>query len=82
MGKNKVSSAFLSLRKQQNNFQCLFFGSKVNFFALGLGYLSPSKSWRERGTKQMKIPVLLLPKTELCFFWKLERFLKTDNLTR
>ena len=50
-------------------------------FAFVLVYLSQSKSWRERGTKQVKIPILLLPETGFCCFQKLKRFLQTDNWT-
>ena len=84
MGQKVISLYLFSIPEATKLLSMAIFGSfhwikKKSFLCIWLVYLSPSKSWRERGTERIKIPVQLLPETGFSCFRKLKRFLKTEN---
>ena len=44
-----------------------------------LVYTEPTKIWREKGTKQIEILVLVLPELGFLWFRKAQKYFKTDN---
>ena len=83
-GKTKLSLHFLHSGSHNTNCNGYFWMLSLYIFVVVVFvfvYHSPIKSRGERGTKQIKVPVLLFSETGFCCFRKLKRFLKTDNWT-
>ena len=57
----------------------LLLDQKSSFFQYVLVYTQPTKIWREKGTKQIKILVLVLPELGFWCFRKAQKYFKTGN---